>query len=148
MTDAELFALCLESEAGGESTEGKRAVAQVILNRMERHYQSDGTVAGTILHLSAFSGFWFSMIDGHYVRDCHTLDEAKAKAETMLIKAKETSVWPMCVMVAAQALGGDIPTEPALSKAILYYNPKISNPVWADPAKEVAAIGQHVFLSA
>lgn len=48
-SDEALAALTVYLEARGESFAGKLAVAAVIRNRMERRYQSDGTIAGTVL---------------------------------------------------------------------------------------------------
>ena len=44
-------------EAAGEPYEGKIAVAAVIRNRMNKKYQSDGTVEGTVLADYQFSGW-------------------------------------------------------------------------------------------
>jgi spore germination cell wall hydrolase CwlJ-like protein len=49
-----LLAVAVLDEARGEIPEGRAAVAQVILNRMRLRYQSDGTIAGTVLHPEAF----------------------------------------------------------------------------------------------
>lgn len=48
---------CLIGEASGEGRPGMVAVAEVIRNRMERQYSSDGTVAGTVLRHKQFSCF-------------------------------------------------------------------------------------------
>lgn len=48
---------CLVGEAAGEGRPGMVAVAEVIRNRMERKYSSDGTVAGTVLRPKQFSCF-------------------------------------------------------------------------------------------
>jgi len=57
ISDDALAAVTIYQEAAGESFEGKVAVAEVIRNRMAFRYQSDGTVAGTVLHPFAFSGW-------------------------------------------------------------------------------------------
>lgn len=147
MDDATLLALCIWSEAAGESVAGKQAVAQVILNRMARHYQSDGTVTGTVLHPLAFSGFWFEMRDGKYTRVCWTLDDAQQHAALMLLRAQHQAIWDICMDVAEAALNGELPDQPPLEKAVLYLNPSILPrlPPWATPDKQVCAVGQHVF---
>lgn len=134
MTDDELAALCIWEEARGEIYDGKVWVAQVIRNRMHVKYQSDGTIEGTILYNAAFSGFWFDFIDGKYTRVCHTLEEAKAKAEIMLETALKSKVWADCIKAWS---------KPALS----YVNLKISDPSWATPDKFVTKIGNHSFYS-
>jgi N-acetylmuramoyl-L-alanine amidase len=47
------------AEARGEPFNGKQAVAEVIQRRANRHFFSDGTVAGTVLRPSQFS-CWMS----------------------------------------------------------------------------------------
>lgn len=150
MTDDELFALCVFSEAAGEPLAGKQAVAHVILNRMRAHYQSDGTVVGTVLHPSAFSGFWYAFRPDGYVRVAHTLEEAQARAAALLATAEHTAVWPVCVLVATQALGGGLPADPELDDAVLYVNPRIisKQPVWATADKKLCAVGRHEFYRA
>lgn len=49
--------MTIRQEADGESINGKIAVAEVIRNRMRRHYFSDGTIAGTVLKAYQFSGW-------------------------------------------------------------------------------------------
>jgi len=147
MDDTTLLALCIWSEAASESVAGKRAVAQVVLNRMHARYESDGTVAGTVLAPNQFSGFWFSMIEGAYKRVCWTRADAEQHAAGMLLRAQHQAIWDICADVAADALDGKLGADPALSQALLYLNPTILPrlPAWADPANRVAAVGQHVF---
>lgn len=48
---------CLIGEAENQGRPGMVAVAEVIRNRMEKRYASDGTVAGTVLRPKQFSCF-------------------------------------------------------------------------------------------
>lgn len=150
MDDTTLFALCIWSEASGEPVAGKQAVARVILNRMARKYESDGTVAGTVLYPNQFSGFWFDMRDGKYTRVCWTREDAEQHAAIMLNKAQHQAIWDLCVDVAEDALNGKLPDEPELEKAVLYLNPSILPrlPVWAAPDKQLCAVGHHTFYAA
>lgn len=150
MEDAILLALCVWSEAAGEPTDGKEAVAQVILNRMARRYSSDGTVTGTVLSPNQFSGFWFDFVGGKYTRVCWTLEDAERHAEAMFLRAQHQAIWDTCLDVAIDALGGDLPVNPKLAKAVLYLNPAIIPrlPAWASPAKQLAAVGHHTFYEA
>lgn len=150
MDDQTLLALCVWSESAGESVLGKQAVAQVILNRMHARYQSDGTVAGTILWPNQFSGFWFSMIDGKYTRVCWTHDDALQHADGLLLRAQHQAVWDICLDVATEALDGSMPCPPGLETALLYLNPAILPrlPVWASPDKQLCAVGAHMFYAA
>lgn len=150
MDDATLLALCVWSEAAGESVAGKRAVARVVLNRMAAHYMSDGTVAGTVLYPNQFSGFYFDMINGRYTRVCWSRDDAEHRAESMLLRAQHQAIWDICLDVADEALGGTMPDQPELSGAVLYLNPAIipKLPAWASPAKQLCAVGAHTFYRA
>ena len=49
--------MTIRQEADGESINGKIAVAEVIRNRIRRHYFSDGTIVGTVLKAYQFSGW-------------------------------------------------------------------------------------------
>jgi spore germination cell wall hydrolase CwlJ-like protein len=151
MDDTTLLALCIWSEAAGEPDEGKAAVAQVVMNRMARRYQSDATLVGTVLHPLAFSGFWFDFHGDSYVRVAHTLDDAKARAEAMLPHAMRQAVWPECYAIAAAALDGKpVLQNASLDNAVLYLNPKILKhlPVWASSDKLAATVGRHQFYEA
>lgn len=151
--DRTLFALCVWTEARGEPFEGQVAVSRVIHNRMALHYRGDGTVAGTILHPSDFSGFWFDMVGGKYTRVCHTLDDAQKRAETILPSALKTFVWVNCLnSVDAGAIGSSyawgtqgakINAEP---RTLLYDNLTVSQPAWATPDKLVAKVYSHSFF--
>ena len=52
---AALGVSCVVAEAGNQPLPGMIGVAEVIRNRMERHYQSDGTLPGTIFKPWQFS---------------------------------------------------------------------------------------------
>lgn len=150
MTDEDLFATMVFGEAAGEIHDGKVAVARVAHNRMARHYQSDGTVPGTILHPSAFSEFWFNFVDGQYERVAHTLKDAHTLASYLLTQAQKSNVWANCVKAVADSdwasgyVGG--PDFQKLTQdTVLYCNTSISSPAWANPANLVAVIGNHSF---
>jgi spore germination cell wall hydrolase CwlJ-like protein len=150
MTDEDLFATCIWSEARGEPYDGKVAVGRVIRNRMARHYQSDGTVQGTILHPLAFSGFWFNFVDGQYERVAHTLTDALALASNMLNLAQKSNTLADCVKSVADSdwssgyVGGS-DFQKLTHDAVLYENPKISSPNWATQSNFVCTIGAHNF---
>ena len=55
----ELLAICVEAEAGNQSLEGKRLVADVILNRAEDHSgEWPDTIAGVISQKNHFTSYW------------------------------------------------------------------------------------------
>jgi hypothetical protein len=148
MNDGELMALCIYSEAAGETYEGKVAVGRVIRNRMARHYQSDGTVSGTVLHPMAFSGFWCVYVNGKYMRICETVADSEAHGEIMLKRAMDDKIWPECVRAVADSEGGfvgDSSYQALTPDTVLYTNLAISHPVWASADKMVTSIGHHTF---
>jgi spore germination cell wall hydrolase CwlJ-like protein len=152
MTDAELLALCVWDEARGEPAEGKAAVARVVLNRMHAHYQSDGTIPGTVLAPGQFSGFWFDWANGKYVRACTTRDEAATRAGKLLADAETApEVWETCLDAAARVQAGTF-RGPLYEKlgdaAVNYADLAYCNPAWAVPEKLVVEIGRHSFFRA
>lgn len=153
MTDADLMALCIFTEARGEPYEGKCAVGRVILNRIAERWFSDGTMAGTVLAKDQFSAFWFDMVDGKYTRICETQGAAAVHAENLLANAKTDAMWPHCQKACADAApGSGYAPGPvwailaAAPRALLYANLAISSPVWATPEKKVCSIFHHTFF--
>jgi spore germination cell wall hydrolase CwlJ-like protein len=156
VTDEELLATCVADEAAGEIYAGKFAVARVVLNRMALKYESDGTVAGTVEKKFQFSGFWFSMIDGHYTEVEFDQAGAQAKAQELFEQFSPTAIWADCQRAVrdAQAFMQSLPLTfipgPATMKltpnTVLYLNPAIcARPAWADPKKLDTIIGHHEF---
>ena len=128
ITDDALAIVTLWMEARGQPFEGKRAVAEVIRNRMRLRYMSDGTVAGTVLRAQQFS-CWNSSdpqrIKGAQIDDSHP--EVLACAEA----------W-------SRAKGPDFVLP---GDAVMYLNPAAvtRQPAWAQPDRRVAVIGAHSF---
>lgn len=152
MTDADLYALCIEQEAGGEPYEGKVAVARVIANRTALHYSSDGTTAGTITWPNQFS--WLYFAGQPYVRVAWTVAEALARAEALLPAAQASAVWADCQRAVADgAIGSAFTGGPQWDKlnaeprTLLYLNPDIVHPLpsWASDEAMVAVIYHHTF---
>lgn len=151
MTDDDLFATCLYAEARGEPHDGKVAVGRVIRNRQALHYQSDGTVPGTILHPCAFSWAWFSFVDGQYERVAHTIEDAQVLADHMLTQAQKSNVWAECVSAVtdsdwASGYVGGPDFQKLTHDTLLYDNLALSSPVWAVSDKLVTVIGRHSFF--
>ena len=147
MTDADLLTLCVWTEAQGEPADGMAAVARVVQNRQRLRYQSDGTLQGTILRRSAFSAFGFDFAAGAY----HAAPDAysPARVQRMLATAKASRAWAKCAAVIQSLQAGHYVGDAAYDRltpdAVLYDNPRISHPAWAEPAAFVTAIGQHSF---
>lgn len=120
------------AEARGEPQPGKVGVAEVIRNRAARHYSSDGTIAGTVLHPLQFS-CW------------NTHDGNRLLAATI---DSDDPVVVLCREAWAEAEAGSDFTLGAL----LYYNPQAPEilrkgpPPWVRQCRETARLGRHRFL--
>ena len=160
MTDDELLATCIADEAANQPHEGKVAVAIVLLNRMAIPYESDGTATGTVLKHFQFSGFWFSMVEGHYRQTEFDAAGAQAEAERLYEQfTAQPAMWAGCLRALADARSWDARTPmsfipgPAFAgltdRTVLYLNPKIcALPDWATPDKQDAVIFDHTFYHA
>ena len=122
------------AEARGESFAGKLAVAEVILNRTRRSYNSNGTIIGTCLAPVQFS-CWNA-------KDRNRLQMIALDSQDTVVQACE-SAW-RTARAGSQTVKG----------AVLYYSPStlgrlgIDFPTWADPLKSqhVATVGNHEFF--
>jgi N-acetylmuramoyl-L-alanine amidase len=66
--ELELLAACVEAEAGNQGLEGKRLVADVILNRVEDPDFPD-TIEGVITQPYAFTSYWNGMVSSVSISD-------------------------------------------------------------------------------
>ena len=66
--DLELMAACVEAEAGNQGLEGKRMVADVILNRVEDP-DWPNTIEGVIKQRYQFSTYWNGAMDSVSISD-------------------------------------------------------------------------------
>ena len=164
LTDDQLAATCIADEAANQPHEGKVAVGCVILDRMKLLYESDGTVLGTVEKHFQFSGFWFSMVAGHYTQTEFDAAGAAAEAQKLFDEFSTQPIWPDCERAwedaKTWAAGQDGQPSGALSftpgpeflkldrRTVMYVNPRISSPAWATPDKLVAVIFQHSFYHA
>jgi hypothetical protein len=114
-----------EAEAGGESYEGKVAVAAVILNRMESPVWPN-TIQDVIFQIVKVDGtsyYQFSpVLDGR-------IYEVEATEET--------------VRAVQEAMQGKDPT----GGATVFYNPAKTNNAWVKERPVTTTIGNHVFAS-
>ncbi len=114
----------LWQEARGEDQAAREAVAWVVKNRMARLYDSDGTIAGTVLKRWQFSGWMSATIARQALRAVGT--------GAPLIEALRAA-WD------AAGVGPD-PTR----GAVLYYSPATMRgpaPRWAARAPYLTTIG-------
>lgn len=128
ISDDTWAALTIWCEARGEAQQGRVGVAEVIRNRTQQHFMSDGTVPGTVLAPFQFSAF--------NTRDPNRIAAAKLDTENTVLR--------QCFEAWFEAMGGSQVTNGAL----YYLNPMAvaSMPTWVDECHEVAAIGRHRFF--
>ena len=157
MDDRTLLAVCIADEAGDQPHEGKVAVGRVVMNRTRLQFESDGTIAGAILHHMQFSGFWCDFVDGRYTVVAHTLADAQTRAEQKLARySTAPKLWLDCLLAADQAMGvapfavGGPEYEKITGQTVLYFAPDAveTPPVWATQDKLDAVIFRHRFYHA
>lgn len=152
MTDADLLTLCAYREASIEPDDGLAAVVRVVLNRMARKYQSDGTMAGTVFggNGCAFSWAAFDFVNGRYQRVASGLDQIEARAEHLLtICERYPAAWGRAQRITGAVQDGSYRGGFSYGKltpeTVLYLNPQLSHTDWATPENFVVQIGRHAF---
>lgn len=149
--DRTLLTLTVYSEARGESVDGQAAVAQTILNRMNSDFQSNGTMAGTVLRWGAFSQYYYDMTDSGYEQVAFDNGDARARLTDMLSTAQaDTATWNRIQTLVTQVQSGTyVPHDPNynnwIGSSLQFVNPRISSPVWAVPQNYLGTIGNHAF---
>lgn len=120
--------LCLTQavyyEAGFEPLEGRRAVAQVVLNRV-RHAAFPNSVCGVVYQKSESGVCQFTFV-----------------CDGKLERRPVAGAWREAEDVARAALLGAV--EPAVGEATHYHADYVAPP-WAPLLQKVAVIGQHIF---
>jgi spore germination cell wall hydrolase CwlJ-like protein len=120
--------LCLTQavyyEAGYEPLEGRRAVAQVVLNRL-RHPAFPKSVCGVVYQGSGGRVCQFTFV-----------------CDGALYRAPELGAWRQAEEIARAALNGYV--ETAVGEATHYHADYVA-PRWAPLLAKVAQIGQHIF---
>jgi N-acetylmuramoyl-L-alanine amidase len=120
-------AMTIWCEARGEAPEGRLGVAEVIRNRVERRFMSDGTVAGACLWPYQFT--------------CWNTKDPNRRLAAIL--DTEDPIVLDCFTQWDRALAG----SSLVRGGLLYYNPAIVGDVPADwgIVHRVATIGNHAF---
>lgn len=120
ITDEEkdLFARLVEAEAKGEPYEGKVAVAEVVLNRVQSPEFPD-TVTGVVTEVVGNS-YAFSPVQNGEINKPAS-DEAK------------------------QAVNEALTSDDHLNEAVYFYNPEIATDSWIRTREVVTTIGDHTF---
>jgi spore germination cell wall hydrolase CwlJ-like protein len=120
----ECLAQAVYYEAGYEPLDGKRAVAQVVLNRV-RHPAFPKTVCGVVYEGAPGAGCQFSFAcDG-------SLHHAPGEA-----------AWTQARAVAAAALNGYVAKQ--VGEATHYHTDYVA-PYWAPTLTKISRIGAHIF---
>jgi spore germination cell wall hydrolase CwlJ-like protein len=120
--------LCLTQavyyEAGFEPIEGRRAVAQVVLNRM-RHPAFPKSVCGVVYQGAGSGTCQFTFV-----------------CDGALYRAPAMDAWRQAQQIARAALAGYV--ETTVGEATHYHADYVA-PRWAPMLAKVAQIGQHIF---
>ena len=129
MTTLTLLAICLMLEAGGESYQGKLAVASVIWNRAE----------GKAVRVEAvlIKRRQFSCLNNGQAH-------AAASVDRMIMGQGGTEVWRDCLLIAGEIMDGTF--QPTV-EASHYYNPSKASPSWGKALRGKVTVGSHVFGS-
>ena len=126
--DANRAELCLTQavyyEAGFEPAAGRRAVAQVVLNRV-RHPAYPKSICGVVYQRSASNICQFTFV-----------------CDGALYRAPARAAWEQARAVARAALAGYV--EASVGQATHYHANYVS-PYWAPTLAKVAQLGQHIF---
>lgn len=151
---------CMMDEALNQRTrDAWAAVAQVVINRLPNSVPGNplnpawaGTIKGVVLARNAFSGFYFDMRGGRYVRVVRKDDWAGAerRGKQKMAKYRRNSRWDEFKAVGQQVLAQTFPGGPAFRlirsrRSRNYLNPRISRQSWANPSTFIARIEDHSF---
>ena len=127
-TDQRRALLCLTQvvyyEAGYEPLEGRRAVAQVVLNRM-RHPAFPKSICGVVYQGAGTGVCQFTFV-----------------CDGALYRKPAAAAWDQAEKIARAALAGYV--ETSVGEATHYHADYVA-PRWAPMLAKVAEIGQHIF---
>lgn len=128
--DLDVLARTVYGEARGESYQGKRAVAHVVINRVRKRMRGDTRIAGAATEPWQFS--------------CWNLDDPNLKVITRV--TLKDAVFSECWMAAMNALLSDAAGED-VTEGSTHYHTKAISPKWASGHKPVVTIGNHHFYN-
>ena len=132
LSDIDILARTVFGEARGESIEGKKAVARVILNRFAAKYMGD-TITGVCLRPWQFS--------------CWNENDPNSKVIKDITLASPS--FRVCVRAALDAVDDHFSGKPDPTHGSKHYFVKemARPPSWAKNHTPVAVIGSHVFFN-
>jgi N-acetylmuramoyl-L-alanine amidase len=134
-------------EARGESVNGKFAVGNVTLNRVN-HKNYPNTICGVVYQASYKENWKGKMVPRRH--KCQFSWFCDGKSDTIVLKTAEGKIikgnmvaWEESLTVASSLLKHDIFDN--TYEATHYYNDKLADPHWATAYQKVAYIENHVF---
>lgn len=134
-------------EARGESIEGKFAVGNVTLNRVE-HKNYPNTICGVVYQATYKENWKGNLVPKRH--KCQFSWFCDGKSDAIVLKTSEgrtikgnMDAWEESLYVASTLLKDDILDN--TNQATHYYNDKLANPHWANAYQKVAYIENHVF---
>jgi|GEM_PF-1021579 len=140
-------------EAGGESTEGKVAVAWVVKNRVDHPSFQGNDVATVCFHQAAFSCY-LSVDNPEYLKARAIAQNFDAFADPkthVLTPFKwgpaDAGALFQCLAVFRDVWAGRIPSPFSTGDVFMYYAQGSPKPSWADKLQPAspAQIGKHLF---
>lgn len=112
-------------EARGESLEGQRAVAHVVLNRVQdRRYPN--TICGVVFQ------------NKHLANRCQFSFACDEQPD----EPRQGRAWRRALVVAMEALTG---VSDDITHASTHYHARYVEPLWAPTLQETVRVGQHIF---
>lgn len=165
--DADWLAICLYTEASGESDDGKAAVAQVIKNRMANRFRENklnpawnGQIKQYVLAYAAFSYFWSSngrtrdivarSGDVENPNGAHWR-RAEQRGLRRMSEVKDSAIYKKCKLIAQQVLAGtyngqaNFQSVRANRGCNWYVNLRHARPAWLNNLRRLVAVGNHTF---
>ena len=142
---SQLCGALANAEARGEIDAGRRAIITVIKNRIasKRHefYDSDILDAGYDLFYAVV--LKNMLINGSYIYQFSCFNENDPNRARM-IDLIQQHIYPLTDL-ATDVISAD---DDVTKGAVLYYNPTVCHPSWADSAQlvETCIIGKHRFM--
>lgn len=123
----EIVAKTIYTEAAGESYDGKRAIATVILNRSKQKRWSNKTLSEICREKFQFSGW------------------NKGEPTIKINNPIDQKAWDESVKIAKELVYGNFKPVTEIGSANHYYNPKKASPSWGNKMTEVKVFGNHKF---
>ncbi|MHC1744048.1 MAG: cell wall hydrolase [Syntrophobacteraceae bacterium] len=126
-SEVDLLAHLIWAEARGETTQGKRAVAHVVLNRMKAQSYFGSTISDVILKPGHFSSF----------------NQDGTNRTRLPSVSPNDREFALCKAIAELAVHGHLKDDPTGGATHFHRNDR--KPTWASKLTYLGQIGKHVF---